>query len=76
MLQVVGDIVFLIMTDNSRIETVYNKFKELAGNVNKEYSKDVEETMIDESTEDSEFTDDMDTSGGLGNPIFSVNEIQ
>ncbi len=41
-----GDVVCLIMTDKENTDKIYKGFKEIAGSVGKEYSKDVEEEEL------------------------------
>lgn len=65
----------LVMTDKSNTENVYNKFKDIVGNVNKEYSKDIQETEFGGEL-DGDFSSDMEVQDGLGNPVISVNEVQ
>ena len=65
----------LVMTDKSNTEAVYNKFKELVGNVNKEYSKDVQETEFSGEL-DGEVSNDVGIQDGLKAPVISVNEVQ
>ena len=57
-----GDIAILIMTSKEKTEKVYNKFKELAGSVGKEYSKDVQD----------EFNEDLDDESSL----FNIEDLE
>lgn len=74
-----GDIVFLVMTDKSTTESVYNEFKKLAGKVGKEYSRDVQETEFEDEFEDDSYDDensnDTEIEDGLGQPVISLDEI-
>lgn len=45
-----GDVVCLVMTNKEAAENIFAGFKELAGSVGKEYSKEIEEAALPEDT--------------------------